>query len=77
MDGSSRCVVVTTGPDFVAVAVAVQMEHAGAWHASHLHASSRVVLAAMVRPPQLRRMDSTAHAVTGLYCLLDPTDRTV
>ena len=75
--GSSRCVVATCDPSVAAVAVAEHMEHAGLCVASSLRGYARVVLAAMVRPPQLLRMSSRAAAVTRLSCLRDSPDRTV
>ena len=79
MDGPIQSVVVTFAPNFDVVACAVQLEHAGMSCARPLRALARMVLAATVWPPQLLSMSSTAHghAVTWLYCLLDPTDRTV
>ena len=74
--GSSRCVVATCGPSVAVVALAVRLELAGMCCASHLHASSRVVLAAMVWLPQQLIMSSRAAAVTGTYGLRDPMDRT-
>ena len=58
MDGSSRCVVVTTGPDFVAVAVAVQMEHVGAL---------RVALPCLIACGAGGHGQAAAAAQDGLY----------
>ena len=69
--------VATCGPSVAVVALDMHMEHAGESYARPLRALSRVVLAAMVWPPQLLRMSSAAAAVTCTYGLRDPVDRTV
>ena len=76
MDGPSRSVVVTSGPNYAVVAVAVQSEHVSMSCARPLRAYARVVLAATVWLPQQLSMSSMAVAVTGPYGLRYPTDRT-